>query len=353
MPARLRFLDFRLSDAPALCGLAQQDAARVAAIANRAQLRLLNCPEAGDEGWWGTWVEMAFTLSATSPYLTTPREVARLEAITVCNTRIPLQNQFYEYLSWNNGRLPKTFPQVGLGRACLRQAYMRNNVPTFVDLATPPQKIAVYPTNPADIGLQVLVQGLDQNGQPVYSLDNNNAQVLGEYVTLTFPFAIAPTMLSQITGIQKAPTLGSVSFNQLDPNSGAQVALLTMEPGEQTSGYRRYYFDQLPFSCCPQPGQVATPVSVTAIAALEHIPVAADSDYFIIQNLEALIAEAQSVYYAAKEDPQSKAIAAERHKAAVSQLVGELSRYQGKNSLAVNFKPMGSASLERVRIGMI
>jgi hypothetical protein len=349
---RLTFANFRSSQGPSLCGLSQQDSGRCADIANRAQSRLLSCPEQGDEGWWGTWAEMAFTVSQTAPYLTTPRQVARLEMITVCNRPVPPRNQFYEYLQYGNGRMPKTF--VKCDRRYLWSVYSRNNVPTFIDLTSPPQNIAVYPMNPSDAGKQVLLQGQDSFGETLYTLDSNNANAVGEYLTLAFPFVATTQPISVLTGIQKDVTLGPIQIFQLDPNTGALVLLGTMEPGETTASYRRYYFDNLPSNCCPQPpGSTAQPISVTALAALENIPVFADSDYFIIQNLEALIAEAQSVYYAAKEDAGSKAIAKERHKEAVGLLIGELTRYQGKNQPAVQFAPFGSARLERKRVSMI
>jgi hypothetical protein len=346
--SRLRFAEFRLSEAPSLCGLAREDIPRVSALATRAQNRILSCPEQGDEGWWGTYAEMAFSVSRTSPYLTTPREVARLQVTAVCDRPIPINNQFYEYLRWGNGRLPKFCRPFG---PCLTAAYMRNNVPTFVDLTNAPQFIAVYPTNNADVGKKVLVQGMDANGSTVYSLDANNLNQIGQSVTLAVPFVATPQTFSTITGIQKEATYGPVQIFQMDPSTGATVLLLAMEPSEQSSGYRRYYFDRLPGSCCAGNCSPPQPVTITAIAALEAIPVAADSDYFLVQNLEALIAEAQSVYYAAKEDANSKAIAGERHKEAVRLLIGELTRYQGKNSPAVNWKPFGSARLERQKIG--
>src|SRR3989442_316999 len=107
MALRLRGYDFRLSRAPGLLGLCESDTVSVFAALNTAQRQLLLCKEAGDEGWFGTWAEMAFSISRTSPYLTTPREVARLELATVCNRPVPIQNQFYEYLDFGNGRLPK------------------------------------------------------------------------------------------------------------------------------------------------------------------------------------------------------------------------------------------------------
>lgn len=351
---RLRFKDFRLSRGPALVGLCTEDTNRVAQICNSAELRLLNAPEAGDEGWWGTYAEIAFTVSQTAPYWTAGRNVARAQFFNVCETPVPLNNQFAEYLNFGNGRMPKTFRTCG---DSILQAYTRNTVPTFVDLTTPPQYIAVYPTNPVDVGKRVLLQGTDNNSTIVYSMDGL-IQVLGEYVTIDSPFALSTNQWNSLTGIQKDVTSGSVQFFQVDPTTGAQVLLLTMEPGEETANYRRYYFDRLPPSCClfTSGGVPAatTPsnLTVTAIAALEHVPVKVDSDWLLIQNLEALIAEAQSIYYADKESAESKAQSRERHKAAISLLIGECTRYLGKDSPAVNWKPFGSADLSRVRINM-
>jgi hypothetical protein len=203
------------------------------------------------------------------------------------------------------------------------------------------------------VGKQIFIQGQDANGNTLYQLDSNNSNAVGNYLQLAFPFVATTSPLSLLTGIQKDLTYGPVQIFQLDPVTGNQVLLLTMEPGEESANYRRYYFRDLPCNCCDQPNLPPGPITVTALAALENIPVAADSDYFIIQNLEALIAEAQCVYFAAKEDAQSKAIAGERHKEAIRLLIGELTRYVGKNDPAVNFKPFGSARLERQRISML
>ena len=342
---RLRGYDYRLSDGPGLIGLCQADTANVFAALNRSQRRLLFCKEAGDEGWNGSFAEMAFTVSQTGPYLTTPREVARVSYATVCNRPVRVQNQFFEYLDFGNGRLPKT---SSLRQWPPLQIYSRNTVPLFVDPPTAPFFIQVFPTDPADVeaALRVLIQGLDNNGNTVYSQDSG-FQVTGQYVVLDSPFVTAPMQFSTITGIQKDPTSGPVQIFAVDVTTGVSTLLLTMQPGEQVASYRRYYFSSLPRDCCSGTAAAAT-TAVTAIVKLDLIPVAVDQDYTLLTNLEALIAESESARYASMDTPAAKSMSAERHKYAVGLLNGELTHENGLTRPAVNFKPFGSASFNCV-----
>lgn len=345
---RLRGYDIRTSGVHEELGLCQGDSFRLFQLANRAERRLLMAPESGDEGWYGTWAEILFTLTRTTPYWTAPRNIARLQSVNVCNCTRQLNNQFFEYLRFGNGRFPKSvFNAPGQ-----MQVYGRNNVVTFVNLTSPPQLIAVYPTDPADVGSKrVLIGGIDGNNSIIYSQDGG-VRVEGEFVSLAFPFGITSSQYNVITGIQKDVTSGQVQFFQVDPVTSAQTLLLTMEPGETTASYRRYYFNNLPNDCCN--GTTANgPVTVTALAKLDHVDVTCDTDYFVLTNLEALIAEMASVRYSQMDTEKAKIFSAERHKYAIRQLVGELTHYLGEDNIAVNFAPFGSARLERVNIGMM
>jgi hypothetical protein len=356
---RLRLYDIKLSEFPSSLGFCQSDTRRIADAANTCNRRLLYCREAQDEGWWGSWAEMAFTLQKSNPYLTLPREVARLELVDVCNRPVRVNNQFFEYLEFGNGRLPKTCCHSGLfGEPWWPrnlQAYMRNNVPTFTDLSNIPQKIRVYATDPADYGKRILIQGADQNGNTIYSQDGVN-QVTGEYVYFRAPFSTAVNQFSSITGIQKDLTSGSAQVFQVNPSSGAQVLLVTMEPSEMTASYRRYLFDPLCWqnlwtNCCP--GSTATTVQATAICKLDFIPMQVDQDYSLIQNIEALIEEGQSWRLARVDNKNSKAMSVAAHVNAVRLLNGELTHYMGLDEPAVQFAPFGSARLAKQRIGLV
>jgi hypothetical protein len=350
---RLRLYDLRVSSFPTALGIPTGDVPEIAQAANEAEESLLTCKEVSEDGWYGTWAEIEFTASRWSPDVILPREVARLEHIDVCGRPVQNNNQFYEYLRYGNGRIG--FGQKGQRRHCgPTQAYARNNAVLQRDLFPAPQLISVYITNPADAGKRILIQGLDNTNTPIYTQDVINP-VQGQYVPFAVPFATAPQQFNRITGIQKDVTAGQVQVFQVDPTTGAQVLLLTMEPSETTAWYRRYRLDPLPWNCCHQPSNNPAEnfVTVTAIAMLEHIPVVVDTDYLLIQSKRALTLEAQAIRMSRNDTPDAKAQAREYHLQAVRILIGECSRYMGKEDVAIQFKPFGSASLERAGVGTI
>lgn len=346
---RLRLYDLRTGSLPGKIGRCAADGPQIARAVNEAQLRLLYAKEAGDEGWYGTWAEMAFNVSRENPYITTPRGVARLELMTVCNEPVSIQNQIYEYLDFGNGTLPKRCPDRWRGSL---QAYSRNNVPTFTDLSSAPQLIRAY-FSALDVSRRALVQGLDSNGNTIYSQDGFQ-RVSGQFMTFGLvpntSFVTWPQQFNSITGVQKDITSDPVSFYQVDPSTGVETLLLIMEPGETTAWYRRYYLGPLPRNCAPQTSE--TTAQVRAIVKLDLVPVVVDTDYCLIQNPEALNAECQAGRYAEVDTSDAKQQARERHQAAIGLLIGELGHYLGIDTPAVQVLPFGSARLERVAISM-
>lgn len=344
---RLRVYDLRNSRLPSVIGKCQDDVPGICSWINSAQERLISCRESQDEGWWGTWAEVVFNVSRTTPYITLPREIARLEMVDLCDQPIAVQNQFYEYLRFGNGRLPKLWPRC---RCEIQQAFTRNNAITFTEMTGIPQYLVAYLTDDRDVGKRVLFQGLDSNDNTIYSTDVTE-QVTGVFVTLeTLPSLTAMTF-NQIQGIQKDITVGPVRIYQHDPATGEEILLLTMQPTEQTAMYRRYYLSALPCNCCG--ADDTTTVQVTAIAKLDLIPVMTDTDYTLIQSREAIINECQSIRMSEMDNPNSQKMAIKFHADAVGALNGQLNHYLGKNAPAINFAPFGSAHLRRQAIGTL
>jgi len=353
---RLRLYDCRVSRLPKVIGKCQTDIPEIARFVNTAQQRLLYATEAADESWYGTWAEVRLNVSRAAPYITLPREIARIEAITICDKPVPVFNQFYEYMQFGNGRMQRTRINNAQKQ---RAAYTRNNEPLFTDVHGGPQFITFYASDNADVtgNKRVLVQGLDQNNQPVYTNDGSNT-ILGEFVTLQAPFAVAKNQFVRITGIQKDVTSGPVQIFQMNPLTGEQVLLSTVEPGELTTSYRRYFFDCLPCGCCPPangptPAKNCLPPQVTAIAKLELIPVVNDTDWLLFQNLEAVIEECQAVRFSEMDNASAQQQAEIHHKRAIRLLNGELGHYLGVNTPGVQVHVFGSAKLERQAIGTL
>lgn len=342
---RLRFVDLRTSRLPNLIGLCDSDYTGVARYVNTAQEKLLFARESGDEGWYGTWAEVVFNVSRETPYVTLPRDIARLQSINVCQRYAPVQNQFYEYLTFGNGRMPKTCGDCGDSL----QSYSRNNAILWHDIGTTPQLLRFYITNGGDVDKRILVQGTS-SGSEVYSVVDG-VRISGTYVTLASPFVTTGFSFDFLTGLQKDVTLGEVQVFKVDPTTGEEVLALIMGATETTAWYRRYYFDSLPRYCCTSSTTLSQTLQVSAIAKMDLVPVAADPDYLLLQNKEALIEEAHSIYLSEVENTSAKQMAAERHRQAIWLLNGELNHYLGAQQAAVNFMPFGSATLERYKIG--
>lgn len=341
---RLRLGDFRREYGPQLVGLCGSDLPSVASIVNAAQRRLIYAKEAGEEGWWGSWAEVKFNVTQATPVITLDRWMARLERLSVCNNPTPIENQFYEYLDFGAGPQPRSRDWTDMGI----RMYSRNNAVMFRDLTSPPQIMRVSISDPRDAGKHVLIQARDSNGNIILSQDQTQ-QVMGDLIALQLPFVNSAYQYTSVTGIQKDVTYGNVTFTQVDPTTGATVALHSMEPGETTAWYRRYLLWSLPYSCCCAGSAT---IQVGAMAKLELVPATVDSDYLLIQNLEALILECQAVRYSGMDSPNASAKSQEKHNDAVKLLSGELNHYIGKESPAVNIKPFGSACLEALNISM-
>ncbi len=346
---RNRLIDFRLSRGPQSVGICQADVALCSQFVNAATQRLLLARESGDTGWWGTWARMVFNVAKTDPFITLPREVARLINVDICRSPVNVQNEFYEFLSFGIGlQDPRTQTGRCRNRDCLlAEVYDRGSYPSFIDLAAN-RILRVYITDVRDIGARILVQGTDTSDNPIISLDGTD-DILGVMLDGTMPFVDSPTMNS-LTGIQKAVTAGPVRFYQVDPNTGTQELILTMEPSEESAGYRRYFLGGLPKNCC-DPGSTTATVQVTGMAKLEFVPVRVDTDYLLIGNIEALIAECESIRYSTMDMPTAKQMAQERHGQAIRLLQGELVHQLGRDLPAISFSPFGSAHLRNQLIG--
>ena len=345
MPRRPTFADALNSGLPKAVGLCAQDRAEVAAYVNEAEEHLITDPLAPDEGWWGGWAHMRFnvTVTAHTAKITTPREVARLIVMDICNRPRFIRNGFYEYLQFGTGKQPK-----GCNSLCCQtqQAFERDCVPTLTDFPTSaPQFIRFFPTNAADVGKRIVVQGPDKNGITVLGIDPETGLAIpGETVTLQFPFSTSVNEFQNITGLLKDETVGPVQIFTVDPTSLTQTLLSSMETKETSASYRQYFLNGLSSHCCNQP---LGSVQVDAQAKLDFIPVESDTDPLIIQSIPALIEECQSIRYSRMDSPQAPALEQKHHSKAIQLLNGQLDHFEGKVNTAINVPIFGSNRLRR------
>lgn len=329
------------STLPGSIGFCAQNRPEVAAFVNKAQFELLTDPLAPDEGWWGGWVEMLFNIIPDANFtatVTTPNDIARLIVLDICNRARPIRNGFYEYLQFGTGHRPRS---CGHGQCDTQQAFDRPPVPTLTPFPTSaPQFIRLFPTDAADVGKRVVIQGPDKNGITVLGTDpSTGASNLGETLLLSFPFSISVNEFQKITGFIKDVTKGPVQIFVVDPSTGNQTLLSSMQPNETTASYRQYLIAGLPQHCCNTPGNT---VQIYAQAKLDFVPVVADTDYLIIPNVAALEEQCQSIKYSRMDAANAPNLEAKHHKKAISLLNGQLDHFLGKTRVAVNVPLFGS-----------
>lgn len=348
--SRLTVRDVRASMIPGAIGLNANDTPRLCAFLNEATERLIKC--GGEAGWWGTWARMAFNITQANPYITTPREVARLQSIDVCRRPVTIQNEFFEFLEFGYGYQRQFVSSSGCtnNKCCeFEEAYDRGTYPTTVDI-TSGMKLRAYITNAQDAKKRIFYAGKDTNGQKIVTVDNG-ISVDGAFITMDAPFADSAYNLSELVMIEKDDTLGPVQLYGVDA-LGVQTLLATLGTTEKNPSYRRYFVNGLAKQCADCDSPVNT-LQVNAIAKLEFIPVSNDTDRLLIGNIPALKNECLAVRYGQIDTTGARAMARENHKEAVKILNEELVHYLGKFNPAVIFAPFGNATLQRAGLGQI
>lgn len=343
--------DVARSRIPAVVGLCAADIPGIASIVNEAQSQLIKA--GGDTGWYGSWVKVVFNVSRTNPYITLPRTLARIVDADVCRSPIRVENEWLEFLEYGEGLQRPPPDCASVKCTCGMQMYDRGTVPTAYDFV-PGNKLRFYLVNQLDSGKRVFIAGAkDTNNMPVYTMDRG-VNCSGFFATLDnqFPFIESNLALNEFSGIQKDQTLGPIMIYQVNPVTDATSFLTMLEPSETNAVYRRYYIQGLPDRCCDCDAPNGT-AQVTAMAKLEFIPAQVETDYLIINDLDALKSECQSVRYSEMDTPNAAQLSAIRHREAITHLNNELKHYFGTERPAFNFAPFGYETLARAGVGMI
>jgi hypothetical protein len=89
------------------------------------------------------------------------------------------------------------------------------------------------------------------------------------------------------------------------------------------------------------------------MAKLEFIPVSRDTDFLLIGCLPALAKEIEANRYSKVDSSTGKELGNVSHAQATKLLQNELVHYGGRQRLAVNVKPFGSAALEHQMLGQL
>ncbi|MFQ5591659.1 MAG: hypothetical protein ACE5HE_10885 [Phycisphaerae bacterium] len=316
--AVLRLSDIRASRIPKILGYCSTSS-EVAAYVNEAQQRLM---EKGS--WWGCI--RRYAICVTDGYITWPRHVAAIEVIAMCNEPIRVRDQYFEFL------------ETGLGiqtRECGNlQALDRNPSPIHTDILGVDKKIKVTADVAETAGKQVLIKGLDANGNPV-----RTGTIDGEYVNIDNAAPAISTNIFAAPGPVEVHLPGDlngrVRLYSYDPATTDEILIATYDPDETVPMYRRSLIAGLETSCtsCGDSDTDCSDVRIIAMCRMEHIPVVNNTDVMIIQNLEALTHTCQALRYE-EMDSMGANRKADAHMAkAIVALEEQLEHYQGAGTV--------------------
>ena len=335
--------DVRRSRFPNVLGICATDIGAVASMVNEVTQRLIYA--GGESGFYGCWRKVAFTVDVSYPYITLPRQLARVINMDVCREPIVIQNQFFEFLPGGIGLQDPTTCRDWCGSL---EGFERPSVPTQVDISSTNQLIRVYITDARDVNLSVLITGKDQNGNQIYTT-NGLQQVNGFILTTASPFVTSSFVVTEIQAVQKDISYGDIIIKQVDATTGAEVTLSRYGPTETNPSYRRYMIRGMPAGCCQNPS--SSSATVTAIGKIDYVPIYNDTDQLLISNIPALIAEAQSIRMSEMDSANAPAMSLNYHRQAIRLLQNEQRHYEGDQRPAVTCNPFIGASLAAQGIG--
>jgi hypothetical protein len=239
--------------------------------------------------WWGTVVDASFC--TFGGVVVWPRNVACPLQITACGGHtIPGDTIFYKYMS------PVSQPTLcgscrGHGtthgcHSCGGFSWHDDGVSCVMAKHVVPSQIKLYPRNPVDVGKKVLLQGY-AGGEWVRNT-YGGVPIDGEYVTLALPFGISVAVFDPgaLTAVQKDATAYNVLAYAFDPVTATEEPIADWQPDEVTPQYRVSRIPHLGHRNV-NTGALNTG-TINALVKLEHIDVALDTDWLILQNLPAI-----------------------------------------------------------------
>jgi len=280
---------------------------------NEAQQRLVQTGEL----FYGLFARYALCVSDGA--ITWPRHVAAIEAIAVSDCPITIRNEWFEFLQSASGLQDDcSSGSTGCCGGCGgTQLYDRGNACTFADIIGENKKIKVYADVAEDADAQILLQGMDENGNWIRT-QVGGEWIDGEFVSISTTPQFSTKTFSCLVAVQKPETNGNVRLYEYNTVLTTQRALAVYEPSETNPSYRRSFIGNLGNNC--------ENVQVTIMAKLEFIPAKVDKDWLLIGNLPAIKDMCQSIR---KSENNEFDQAVQWEARAVQALRRELSHYRG------------------------
>ena len=201
-------------------------------IINEAASRLMR---RGD--WFETYIPIF--VCVFNGCLVMPRYVQQVRRINFCNREIPVHNGWYEFLAYNQNYCGwHKWLSGWLGHET--QLRQESTSAVFQDVQGDGRLIRAYPRCNADIGKTMRIFGLDNNGQPLITVDASGNITQGQLLTIASPFGSTNTFVRSISYIVRDPTTMIVDVYAYNATTNLLEDIGHYEPTETTPTYARY-----------------------------------------------------------------------------------------------------------------
>lgn len=249
--------------------------------------------------------------------------------MNVCNhLHITPKNNWFDFIPWESTwRSSWCGPQLGMVQ------YGRS--PVFQDVLGEGRLIRAYARCNADMGKTMTIFGTDNNGQPLMQKDDVGNFIEGKTLTFNKPFVSTDTFVRKIDRILKDKTQCIVDVYGYNADKDVLEDIGHYDPGDTNPNFVKY---QLRIGCC------AKIRSVVALVKLQYVPVEADTDLVLIENLPQLKLMMQAIKYETAGDRETA-----RKYEMDSIREGNLSLWNRdqEDSVVVSIEPFGATTIGR------
>ena len=253
-------------------------------LVNEATRRLMR---RGD--WAGTVVPIY--LCVRSGCVVFPRYVGQVRKINLCNQNVSVTNMWgdflqYESPAWRTGNEWWGDNSFGRWLGSPAQMVQSSRTPLFQDIMGDGRYVRAYPTARKDVGKEVTIFGVDNNGQTLRTRDStDDTWSDGWVLTLASPYVSTSAYVRRIDRVLLPDDLqGDVRLYAYNAAGLVLEELATYEPGDENPAFEKYV---LHGSACGQ-CSCDNATGAVALVKLKYVPAKTDKDLVLIENLDAL-----------------------------------------------------------------
>lgn len=241
----------------------------------------------------GDWFDTAVPIFVCvyNGCLVMPRYVQQVRRINFCNREIPVKNGWFEFLAYNQSYCGwGTWLSSWLGQQCGITQQASTSV--FQDVMGDGRTIRAYARCAADIGKTMTIYGLDNNGQPLVTLNTTTGAITqGALLTIASPFGSTASFVRRIDYIVRDPTTMMTDVYAYNSVTNLLEDIAHYEPSETTPTYTRYRLN-IPWPACGsgtvQPNCCGTKRGVVMLVKLRWIEAQQPNDLVLVPDVDAL-----------------------------------------------------------------